>query len=745
MHLPGTEGTVRLQRFPPRGLTGAAAVIICLTVGVSERDVRGQAPADVDFAQDVQPILNERCVGCHGPSQQMSGYRLDRRSAALGGVVRPNIVPGSSDSSRLFRRISGSEFGPQMPPAGPLSPGEIAKLRQWIDEGAKWPDVLANEADVPPPDAVATRLIDAIRRSDRDAALRELAATPGVVNKRGPDGAPPLMYAALYGDVTLVAKLLQAGANPDIGNHADATPLMWALEDLEITRLLLDGGANANATSAFGRTPLGLAAAQAASAPVVKLLIDRGARPNQAALNSAAIRGDGGVLGLLLAAGARDNGAAAVFALGFNCRECWQAIAASQEIALPKTALLTIADELGNAEVLHEALARGADVKATDAKARSVLMLAATAETISPSSVKLLIERGADVNLKSADGRTALDFARLLGQTPVVDTLVAAGAIGTPADPPPAFAPAATARAAVLRSLPLLQRTAIQFYKRSGCVSCHNNSLTQMTVAAARRKHIPVNEPEARQDIGFVVRDIEATRDQALQNIVSPGGSAATTGYILMGLWAEGHQPDAATDALVRLLKLRQQPDGHWGIGYRPPSESSQFTATAVGLRGLKLYGRRRGNFAYDAEIGAAVSWLESARPQNNEDRTFRLLGLTWGGASDAVRTSATGELLATQRSDGGWAQLNSMSSDAYATGQALVALREAGMSADERPYRRGVEFLLKTQLADGSWFVRKRAHAVQIYFESGFPHREHQYISAAATNWATHALILAE
>ena len=64
---------------------------------------------------------------------------------------------------------------------------------------------------------------------------------------------------------------------------------------------------------------------------------------------------------------------------------------------------------------------------------------------------------------------------------------------------------------------------------------------------------------------------------------------------------------------------------------------------------------------------------------------------------------------------------------------------------AAERPYRRGVQFLLKTQLADGSWFVRKRAHAVQIYFESGFPYSEHQYISAAATNWATQALILAE
>jgi squalene cyclase len=59
--------------------------------------------------------------------------------------------------------------------------------------------------------------------------------------------------------------------------------------------------------------------------------------------------------------------------------------------------------------------------------------------------------------------------------------------------------------------------------------------------------------------------------------------------------------------------------------------------------------------------------------------------------------------------------------------------------------YRRGVQFLLNTQLADGSWFVRSRSHPTQIYFESGFPHGPSQYISAAATNWAALALVRAD
>ena len=55
--------------------------------------------------------------------------------------------------------------------------------------------------------------------------------------------------------------------------------------------------------------------------------------------------------------------------------------------------------------------------------------------------------------------------------------------------------------------------------------------------------------------------------------------------------------------------------------------------------------------------------------------------------------------------------------------------------------YRKGVRFLLDTQLEDGSWYVRTRAIPVQLYFDSEFPHGQDQFISAAATNWATMAL----
>ena len=98
-----------------------------------------------------------------------------------------------------------------------------------------------------------------------------------------------------------------------------------------------------------------------------------------------------------------------------------------------------------------------------------------------------------------------------------------------------------------------------------------------------------------------------------------------------------------------------------------------------------------------------------------------------------------------TQHVDGGWSQLDAQPSDAYATGSALVALHLTGQLATNTPvYRRGLAYLKATQQSDGSWHVKSRSKPFQTYFESGFPHKEDQFISIAASSWATAALVLA-
>jgi hypothetical protein len=86
-----------------------------------------------DFSKDVQPIFEHRCQGCHGATQQMSNLRLDTPSS----IAR--VLDG-----KLIARISSTQKAFQMPPIGaPLTPEEIAKIKSWIDAGAKFPAVVA--------------------------------------------------------------------------------------------------------------------------------------------------------------------------------------------------------------------------------------------------------------------------------------------------------------------------------------------------------------------------------------------------------------------------------------------------------------------------------------------------------------------------------------------------------------------------------------------------------------------------
>jgi Squalene-hopene cyclase C-terminal domain len=160
-------------------------------------------------------------------------------------------------------------------------------------------------------------------------------------------------------------------------------------------------------------------------------------------------------------------------------------------------------------------------------------------------------------------------------------------------------------------------------------------------------------------------------------------------------------------------------------------------------MRALQLYAPKPYQAEYERAVELAARWLAKADARTTEYYLWKLQGLAWAGRDKGAIAQAAHDVLALQRDDGGWADLPSMSSNAYATGRALVALQAAGLAVSDAAYRRGMQFLLANQLADGSWYVRTRALGFQPYFETGFPHGVNQSISAAATSWATMALIL--
>lgn len=124
-------------------------VVLALALGswlVDSHTAMGAAePNDtVQFNRDIRPILSDYCFQCHGPdkNQRKADLRLDLESGAL--AVRDGhaaVVPGDPQESELYRRISTDDEDDRMPPAKTgrqLSPNEIALLKQWIEQGAKW-------------------------------------------------------------------------------------------------------------------------------------------------------------------------------------------------------------------------------------------------------------------------------------------------------------------------------------------------------------------------------------------------------------------------------------------------------------------------------------------------------------------------------------------------------------------------------------------------------------------------------
>ncbi|MEX2232814.1 MAG: DUF1553 domain-containing protein [Cyclobacteriaceae bacterium] len=104
----------------------------------------------IDFSTQVKPILNKRCISCHGGVKQNAGFSVLFRQEALDTTESGKyaIVPGDPDHSEMIRRINLSDPEQRMPyKEEPLTKAEIQTLTKWIEQGAEWGD---HWAYVPP-------------------------------------------------------------------------------------------------------------------------------------------------------------------------------------------------------------------------------------------------------------------------------------------------------------------------------------------------------------------------------------------------------------------------------------------------------------------------------------------------------------------------------------------------------------------------------------------------------------------
>jgi ankyrin repeat protein len=268
-----------------------------------------------------------------------------------------------------------------------------------------------------------------------------------------------------------------------------ARPLMWGTGDAAKVRLLLERGASINEKTRDGVTAL-VTAARRGNLESVRTLLARGADPKAPELIRIAFATTNPALRSLLSdAGVKwrtPGDLGPIPGLGLNdptrMREFLDLGGSPSQTQLRitgKVNLLALAAVAGELETASLLIQRGADPKSKNMHNWTALMISATSSR--PDVVRFLIEKGADLHSRDDEGRTALDWALTQGETEVVRVLREAGAkpgVSPGPAPTPREKPR-SAREAVQQAMTVLEPIGPIFHEKSGCVSCHNNSLPQ--------------------------------------------------------------------------------------------------------------------------------------------------------------------------------------------------------------------------------------------------------------------------
>lgn len=309
----------------------------------------------------------------------------------------------------------------------------------------------------------------------------------------------------------------------------------------------------------------------------------------------------------------------------------------------------------------------------------------------------------------------------------------------------PAPADRKAIKRSVTKSMLLLQKSAYVFTNNNKlkCASCHHNTLTAMATELARQKDIPVIDSLNVSNVRAMENDVIGAGNPNLINQFLPVNFAMP--YVLLGLEAEKYPANMHTDIAVDYIMSQAKPDGSFLTeSGRVPLETGDVHLTAMAIRAIQLYASAAKKQHVAELVTKTKQWLEKQNPSQQQELSFQLLGMQWCASDKDHKMKVAQKLISMQNADGGWSQLPTLKSDAYATGQVLYALFESGITkAEDAVYQKGMDYLLKTQDDKGAWEVTTRSFPIQPFVDSQFPpYNQDQFLSAAGSNWAVMALM---
>lgn len=290
----------------------------------------------------------------------------------------------------------------------------------------------------------------------------------------------------------------------------------------------------------------------------------------------------------------------------------------------------------------------------------------------------------------------------------------------------PGDVPAATdeqIQQAVDRGIGYLQRESAAWLKTRKCAACHHAPLPLWALSEADQQGYAIDKTYLTETIESLLGSREALlSSRVFPNPADPPDPRPQGRGLNMALpllVVTARSLPALTEGQRQSLQLiaeeiisKQQPDGSWeffdGLR-RPPINESQTTDAAWILMALEA---ADGSEQQRAALSKAKEWFAAADVADiHQNKVLKaLLGARSAQPRESLQATID-ELLALQRADGGWSQtVPELRSDAFATGQTLYTLSLLGFTSEQPAIRRGIDFLVATQTAEGNWPMVSRS-----------------------------------
>jgi squalene-hopene/tetraprenyl-beta-curcumene cyclase len=299
---------------------------------------------------------------------------------------------------------------------------------------------------------------------------------------------------------------------------------------------------------------------------------------------------------------------------------------------------------------------------------------------------------------------------------------------------------APSVKGAIDRGLTFLVKDNLAWKKTKQCAECHHAPFTIWALSAGKKQGYAVDE-KALADLTAwaVAKDITA---KAAAKQPKPEQIEINEAPLLLALGMEAGDTKGNQEGLKKLLASvigDQSPDGSWKLSYEfRPIGSSPETLTTLAL--LALCAPNAPDMGPEGKVARqkGLEWLRSAgADQELQAAALRLILWRRLGLPAKECVPLVKKLRSAQNADGGWSQTKEASSDAFATGQALYALVEAGVKPDDEAVRKAQAFLAKTQRQDGGWAMVSRA-----IMRDGKPPKNLEPITHAGSAWAVMGLV---